>query len=231
MHLHCVLIVTSIVFHAFARHLVLLWTYLLYQAHLLTTLHLWTWQTLMLIFADIRLYVLTHGHTGTGHQQRECSNSSNTLATNQTSTRWEGTNCTGYCYCMMLCCSSRTRKYLFSHSVSWNIYIFSISSYFSRTKIFIRHPRTLFATEDAFEICKHELGKAPVTSDKRRRWFLQCHSFDLIGWCLQSLLLQPQESRLNTKAIGWKENTKGRGKQVWIFFGLKYYRYFWKLCI
>uniref|UniRef100_A0A8C2GRP3 Myosin IHb n=1 Tax=Cyprinus carpio TaxID=7962 RepID=A0A8C2GRP3_CYPCA len=38
------------------------------------------------------------------------------------------------------------------------IYIFSISSYFSRTKIFIRHPRTLFATEDAFEICKHELA-------------------------------------------------------------------------
>lgn len=82
------------------------------------------------------------------------------------------------------------------------MYIFSISSYFSRTKIFIRHPRTLFATEDAFEICKHELGKALVTSDKRRRWFLQCHSFDLIGWCLQSLLLQPQESRPITKAIG-----------------------------
>uniref|UniRef100_A0A671QK17 Unconventional myosin-Ih-like n=1 Tax=Sinocyclocheilus anshuiensis TaxID=1608454 RepID=A0A671QK17_9TELE len=40
-----------------------------------------------------------------------------------------------------------------------------------RTKIFIRHPRTLFATEDAFEICKHELGKAPVTSDKRRLAF------------------------------------------------------------
>lgn len=50
-------------------------------------------------------------------------------------------------------------------------YFFSISSYFSRTKIFIRHPRTLFATEDAFEICKHELGKAPVTSDKRRLAF------------------------------------------------------------
>uniref|UniRef100_A0A674A592 Myosin IH n=1 Tax=Salmo trutta TaxID=8032 RepID=A0A674A592_SALTR len=29
-----------------------------------------------------------------------------------------------------------------------------------RTKIFIRHPRTLFATEDAFEVCKHKLGKA-----------------------------------------------------------------------
>ncbi|KAJ8393918.1 hypothetical protein AAFF_G00054510 [Aldrovandia affinis] len=27
-----------------------------------------------------------------------------------------------------------------------------------RTKIFIRHPRTLFATEDAFEVCKHRLA-------------------------------------------------------------------------
>uniref|UniRef100_A0A8C5BD20 Myosin IH n=1 Tax=Gadus morhua TaxID=8049 RepID=A0A8C5BD20_GADMO len=27
-----------------------------------------------------------------------------------------------------------------------------------RTKIFIRHPKTLYATEDAFERCKHELG-------------------------------------------------------------------------
>ncbi|CAL8321088.1 unnamed protein product [Lota lota] len=27
-----------------------------------------------------------------------------------------------------------------------------------RTKIFIRHPKTLFATEDAFEVCKHELA-------------------------------------------------------------------------
>uniref|UniRef100_A0A7N8WHP8 Myosin IHb n=1 Tax=Mastacembelus armatus TaxID=205130 RepID=A0A7N8WHP8_9TELE len=28
-----------------------------------------------------------------------------------------------------------------------------------RTKIFIRHPRTLFATEDAFQDCKHKLGE------------------------------------------------------------------------
>ncbi|XP_041916381.1 unconventional myosin-Ih isoform X2 [Alosa sapidissima] len=27
-----------------------------------------------------------------------------------------------------------------------------------RTKIFIRHPRTLFATEDAFDVCKHQLA-------------------------------------------------------------------------
>ncbi|MED6290783.1 Unconventional myosin-Ih [Characodon lateralis] len=29
---------------------------------------------------------------------------------------------------------------------------------FGRTKIFIRHPRTLFATEDAFQVCKHQLA-------------------------------------------------------------------------
>uniref|UniRef100_A0A3Q1CWP7 Myosin IHa n=1 Tax=Amphiprion ocellaris TaxID=80972 RepID=A0A3Q1CWP7_AMPOC len=29
-----------------------------------------------------------------------------------------------------------------------------------RTKIFIRHPRTLYATEDAYEKCKHELGES-----------------------------------------------------------------------
>uniref|UniRef100_A0A3B3XR43 Myosin IHa n=1 Tax=Poecilia mexicana TaxID=48701 RepID=A0A3B3XR43_9TELE len=29
-----------------------------------------------------------------------------------------------------------------------------------RTKIFIRHPRTLYATEDAYEKCKHDLGDA-----------------------------------------------------------------------
>lgn len=37
-----------------------------------------------------------------------------------------------------------------------------------RTKIFIRHPRTLFATEDAFEVCKHELGKTPLISEKQK---------------------------------------------------------------
>ena len=30
--------------------------------------------------------------------------------------------------------------------------------FISRTKIFIRFPKTLFATEDAFEFSKHQLG-------------------------------------------------------------------------
>uniref|UniRef100_A0A672T1R9 Myosin IH n=2 Tax=Cyprinidae TaxID=7953 RepID=A0A672T1R9_SINGR len=40
-----------------------------------------------------------------------------------------------------------------------------------KTKIFIRYARTLFATEDAFEMCKHELGKQKRTQ-KRHFKFL-----------------------------------------------------------
>lgn len=39
---------------------------------------------------------------------------------------------------------------------------FVVSLRFS-TKIFIRHPRTLYATEDAYERCKHELGERKST--------------------------------------------------------------------
>uniref|UniRef100_A0A4W6G9L8 Myosin IH n=1 Tax=Lates calcarifer TaxID=8187 RepID=A0A4W6G9L8_LATCA len=38
-----------------------------------------------------------------------------------------------------------------------------------RTKIFIRHPRTLYATEDAYERCKHELGER-IQKTKRRNY-------------------------------------------------------------
>uniref|UniRef100_A0A669C5W1 Myosin IH n=1 Tax=Oreochromis niloticus TaxID=8128 RepID=A0A669C5W1_ORENI len=37
-----------------------------------------------------------------------------------------------------------------------------------RTKIFIRHPRTLFATEDAYEKCKHELGERNTKATGQR---------------------------------------------------------------
>jgi hypothetical protein len=43
----------------------------------------------------------------------------------------------------------------------------------SRTKIFIRFPRTLFATEDAFEFSKHQLGMitlfVPPTNSAREK--------------------------------------------------------------
>uniref|UniRef100_A0AAY4B846 Myosin IHb n=1 Tax=Denticeps clupeoides TaxID=299321 RepID=A0AAY4B846_9TELE len=41
-----------------------------------------------------------------------------------------------------------------------------------RTKIFIRHPRTLFATEDAFDVCKHQLGTANKTPARLLTFFL-----------------------------------------------------------
>uniref|UniRef100_A0A8C7QSE0 Myosin IH n=1 Tax=Oncorhynchus mykiss TaxID=8022 RepID=A0A8C7QSE0_ONCMY len=41
-----------------------------------------------------------------------------------------------------------------------------------RTKIFIRHPRTLFATEDAFEVCKHDLGKDRKTKINQEVLFI-----------------------------------------------------------
>uniref|UniRef100_A0A8C2GR20 Myosin IHb n=1 Tax=Cyprinus carpio TaxID=7962 RepID=A0A8C2GR20_CYPCA len=64
-----------------------------------------------------------------------------------------------------------------------------------RTKIFIRHPRTLFATEDAFEICKHELGKALVTSDKRRLAFPEGVVMILIETCWRGLQARRERER------------------------------------
>uniref|UniRef100_A0A673HYN0 Unconventional myosin-Ih-like n=1 Tax=Sinocyclocheilus rhinocerous TaxID=307959 RepID=A0A673HYN0_9TELE len=64
-----------------------------------------------------------------------------------------------------------------------------------RTKIFIRHPRTLFATEDAFEICKHELGKAPVTSNKRRLAFPEGVVMILIETCWRGLQARKERER------------------------------------
>uniref|UniRef100_A0A8C7QYY1 Myosin IH n=1 Tax=Oncorhynchus mykiss TaxID=8022 RepID=A0A8C7QYY1_ONCMY len=52
-----------------------------------------------------------------------------------------------------------------------------------RTKIFIRHPRTLFATEDAFEVCKHDLGKDRKTKINQEVLFIftedrgQCYKY------------------------------------------------------
>uniref|UniRef100_A0A3Q3MPY5 Myosin IHb n=1 Tax=Labrus bergylta TaxID=56723 RepID=A0A3Q3MPY5_9LABR len=36
--------------------------------------------------------------------------------------------------------------------------LLTVCLFLARTKIFIRHPRTLFATEDAFQVCKHKLA-------------------------------------------------------------------------
>lgn len=52
-------------------------------------------------------------------------------------------------------------RFVTSH-LEWNslaLLLSFFSPFISRTKIFIRHPRTLFATEDAFQVCKHKLGE------------------------------------------------------------------------
>uniref|UniRef100_A0A669CBR3 Myosin IH n=1 Tax=Oreochromis niloticus TaxID=8128 RepID=A0A669CBR3_ORENI len=45
-----------------------------------------------------------------------------------------------------------------------------------RTKIFIRHPRTLFATEDAYEKCKHELGEWQRENTENRKKLVNIES-------------------------------------------------------
>lgn len=77
------------------------------------------------------------------------------------------------------------------------------------TKIFIRHPRTLYATEDAFEKCKHELGECksavydqcPVFASRTMIWFY-------------ALNLQRRGSRPNTKDTNKRVNSKSRKKPV-----------------
>lgn len=46
---------------------------------------------------------------------------------------------------------------------------------FYRTKIFIRHPRTLYATEDAYEKCKHELGELKTNKKKKLSSIIAVH--------------------------------------------------------
>lgn len=77
------------------------------------------------------------------------------------------------------------------------------------TKIFIRHPRTLYATEDAFEKCKHELGECKSAVR------YQCSVF--ANWRViwfYALNLQPRGSRPNTKDTNKRVNSKSRKKLV-----------------
>lgn len=77
------------------------------------------------------------------------------------------------------------------------------------TKIFIRHPRTLYATEDAFEKCKHELG------ERTSAVYYQCPVF--ASWMMiwfYALNLQRRGSRPNTKDTNKRVNSKSRKKPV-----------------
>lgn len=88
-------------------------------------------------------------------------------------------------------CSSQSRRHCFL---------------LNSTKIFIRHPRTLYATEDAFEKCKHELGE----------W----ESVLVLGINAQIKIekdgphLQQRDSRPSTKDTERTVNSENRKKQV-----------------
>uniref|UniRef100_A0A672T1V4 Myosin IH n=1 Tax=Sinocyclocheilus grahami TaxID=75366 RepID=A0A672T1V4_SINGR len=63
-----------------------------------------------------------------------------------------------------------------------------------KTKIFIRYARTLFATEDAFEMCKHELGKQKRTQ-KRHFKFLSCIVTTKIETCWRGVQARKEKDR------------------------------------
>uniref|UniRef100_A0A6Q2Z374 Myosin IHa n=1 Tax=Esox lucius TaxID=8010 RepID=A0A6Q2Z374_ESOLU len=70
-----------------------------------------------------------------------------------------------------------------------------------RTKIFIRHPRTLFATEDAFEICKNDLGKdrhsihSPFSSSPLNTWCVTCSLATKIETCWRGVQARKEKER------------------------------------
>uniref|UniRef100_A0AAY4BAR0 Myosin IHb n=1 Tax=Denticeps clupeoides TaxID=299321 RepID=A0AAY4BAR0_9TELE len=63
-----------------------------------------------------------------------------------------------------------------------------------RTKIFIRHPRTLFATEDAFDVCKHQLGTANKTPARLLTFFLILE-IKLIETCWRGLMARKEKEK------------------------------------
>lgn len=81
------------------------------------------------------------------------------------------------------------------------IIVFSYS-----TKIFIRHPRTLYATEDAFEKCKHELGESKISGD-----FLIFNHKDLI-LCFKCAATRLQAKYKGYRAKGEFKKQKEAGK-------------------
>lgn len=140
--------------------------------------------------SGIKLCVQTHGPTGKVQRRKVCNSWSSTWATRPTSTSWAGKH-------MWLTVRLR-----------WSIYKISCLRLFvTRTKIFIRHPRTLFATEDAFQVCKHKLGETlPYKSG---------HSASKDSWRWNCLFLpQRRGFRPNTKATGWKRSTWNRERLV-----------------
>uniref|UniRef100_A0A674ERU8 Myosin IH n=1 Tax=Salmo trutta TaxID=8032 RepID=A0A674ERU8_SALTR len=70
-----------------------------------------------------------------------------------------------------------------------------------RTKIFIRHPRTLFATEDAFEVCKHELDATGLY-------------FDFLGTSITNMMYKPINLSACVVLLATKIETCWRGMKA-----------------
>ncbi|XP_004074969.2 unconventional myosin-Ih isoform X1 [Oryzias latipes] len=68
-----------------------------------------------------------------------------------------------------------------------------------RTKIFIRHPRTLFATEDAFQVCKHKLATRIQAKYKGHRvkegYLRQKEAATKIENCWRGLMARKERER------------------------------------
>uniref|UniRef100_A0A669C9I2 Unconventional myosin-Ih n=2 Tax=Oreochromis niloticus TaxID=8128 RepID=A0A669C9I2_ORENI len=67
-----------------------------------------------------------------------------------------------------------------------------------RTKIFIRHPRTLFATEDAFQVCKHKLAtriQAKYKGYKVKGNYVKQREAGRIETCWRGLMARRERQR------------------------------------
>lgn len=117
------------------------------------------WVMLVFSASGINPCVQTHGQTGMAAWSMECPHSSNTLATNPRSTSSAGWL---HKYSILKCHISINKSVLFLwNQKRWRqLSFFFFFSY--RTKIFIRFPKTLFATEDALEVRKHSLGMSHI---------------------------------------------------------------------
>nr|XP_020474253.1 unconventional myosin-Ih-like isoform X2 [Monopterus albus] len=82
-----------------------------------------------------------------------------------------------------------------------------------RTKIFIRHPRTLFATEDAFQVCKHKLATRIQSKYKGYRvkgdFLKQKQAATMIENCWRGLMARKEREKREWAVKAIKKFIKG----------------------
>lgn len=172
-----------------------------------------------LCWAGTSLCVQTLGPIGKAPRRKAWSVWLFTWGTNVMSTRWAGMH-----VLMERCCKydikqephriHKRKTAALRPSHIFNDVHFSLS----RTKIFIRHPRTLFATEDAFQVCKHKLGEVlfgchsnASSSSCDWVWMFRCCSNKDPG---QVQRLQNEGRLPKTEGGWWVGETRRRFKMV-----------------